>query len=116
MTKRITTHFGDLSLIDLMYAIHEEDCAVLVLVTAGYIDGTPENQTDLLDKMEGYLKHIQSEQFRNDYSQSTIYIDVTFEEKPHVLITDLLYKCTAWCKDNGAVLRFQIGEDYYRFS
>ena len=89
---------------------------MLVLVTAGYIDGTPENQTDLLDKMEGYLRHIRSEQFRIDYPQSTIYLDVTFEEKLHALITDLLYKCTAWCKDNGAILRFQIGEDYYRFS
>lgn len=57
MGKKLTTHFGDLSLIDLMYARPEEDCAVLVLVTAGYIDGTPENQTDLLDKMEGYLRH-----------------------------------------------------------
>lgn len=46
MGKKLTTHFGDLSLIDLMYARPEEDCAVLVLVTAGYIDGTPENQTD----------------------------------------------------------------------
>ena len=116
MVKKVTTHFGDLSMVDLMYARPEEDCTVLVLVTVGYVDGTPENQTDLLDKMEGYLKHIQSEQFRNDYPQSTIYIDVTFEEKPHVLITDLLYKRTAWCKENGAILRFMIGDEYYRFS
>ena len=116
MAKKITAHFGDLSLIDLMYALYEEDCAVLVLVAAGFVDGTPENQTDLLDKMEGYLKHIQSEAFKADYPQSTVYIDVTFDEKPHVLITDLLYKCTTWCKDNGAVLRFKIGDDYYRFS
>lgn len=116
MVKKITSHFGDLSLIDLMYARPEEDCAVLVLVAAGYVDGTPENQTDLLDKMEGYLKHIQSEDFKVDYPQSTVYIDVTFDEKPHVLITDLLYKCTAWCKDNGAILRFKIGDDFYRFS
>ena len=61
MAKKVTTHFGDLSMVDLMYARPEEDCAVLVLVTAGYVDGTPENQTDLLDKMEGYLKNIQSE-------------------------------------------------------
>ena len=29
MVKKITSHFGDLSLIDLMYARPEEDCAVL---------------------------------------------------------------------------------------
>lgn len=39
MAKKVTTHFGDLSMVDLMYARPEEDCAVLVLVTAGYVDG-----------------------------------------------------------------------------
>ena len=37
MAKKVTTHFGDLSMVDLMYARPEEDCAVLVLVTAGYV-------------------------------------------------------------------------------
>ena len=40
MVKKITLHFGDLLLIDLMYARPEYDCAVLVLVAAGYVDGT----------------------------------------------------------------------------
>jgi hypothetical protein len=29
---------------------------------------------------------------------------------------DLLYKCTAWCKENGTILRFMIGDEYYIFS
>lgn len=115
MSNKISVHFGDLSKIDLVYSRREDDCAVLGLVTVGYIDGSPEIQTELLDKMEGYLKHINSEDFKAEYPQSTIYIDVIFEEKPHVLITDLLYKCTSWCKENGANLRLKIGEEYYRF-
>ena len=73
MDSKITEKFGDLSLIDIIYAQPDEDCAVLVLVTVGYIDGSPETQTDLLDKLEGYLKHIQSEDFRRDYPQSKVF-------------------------------------------
>lgn len=116
MTKKITEHFGDLSLIDLMYSIPSEDCCVLELVTAGYIDGEPETQKDLLDKMEGYLGHIQSDVFKKDYPQSTVYIDVTFTETPDARITDLLYHCIPWCKDNGAIMRLKIGDDYMRFT
>lgn len=116
MESRITEKFGNLSLIDIIYAHPDEDCVVLVLVTVGYIDGSPETQKDLLDKLEGYLKHIQSEDFRRDYPQSRVYIDIDFQEKPDVLITDLLYKCMNWCKDNGAYLRLRIGAEYVHFT
>ena len=39
MDSKITEKFGDLSLIDIVYAQSDEDCAVLVLVTVGYIYG-----------------------------------------------------------------------------
>ena len=29
MAKKVTTHFGDLSMVDLMYARPEEDCVML---------------------------------------------------------------------------------------
>lgn len=115
MDKKITEQFGDLSLIDIMYSEPEGDCAVLVLITVGYINGTPETQTNLLDKLEGYLKHIQSNEFKQDYPQSTIYIDIKFEEMPHPLILDLLYKCQSWCNENGATQRILIGENYVHF-
>ena len=116
MNSKTTEKFGNLSLIDIIYAQPDEDCAVMVLVTVGYIDGSPETQKDLLDKLEGYLKHIQSEDFRRDYPQSKVYIDISFQEKPDVLITDLLYKCMNWCKENGAYLRLLIGDDYVHFT
>ncbi len=115
ITKKETEQFGDLSLIDIMYSEPEKDCSVLVLVSVGYVDGDPETQKDLLDKMEGYLTHIQSDVFKRDYPQSKVYIDVKFEEKPNQLILDLLYKCQNWCKENGATLRILIGERYVHF-
>ena len=114
--KKITEYFGDLSLIDIVYANDKEDSAVLVLVTAGHIDGSKETQTDLLDKMEGYLKHIQSEEFKKDYPQNNVYIDICFEEMPDVHITDLLFKCQNWVKENGATLRIKIGDSYVHFT
>ena len=105
-----------MSLIDIVYAQPDEDCAVLVMMAVGYIDGSPETQKDLLDKLEGYLKHIQSEDFRRDYPQTQVYIDIVFDEKPDVLITDLLFECKSWCMDNGASLRLRIGNDYVHYS
>lgn len=87
-----------------------------VMVKVGFVDGSPEKQTNLLDKLEGYLKHIQTDEFKRDYPFANVYIVVSFEEKPDVLITDLLYKCIDWCKDNGALLKIRIGEDYIRLT
>ncbi len=116
MANRISDLFGDLSLVDIIYAQPEEDNVVLVLVTVGHVDGSPQTQTDLLDKLEGYLKHIQSADFRKDYPQKNVYIDIQFEEMPDVLITDLLYKCIGWCEDNGATLRISIAGNYVHFT
>ena len=113
---KLTEHFGDLSLIDIVYADDEKNYAVLVLVAAGHIDGSKETQTDLLDKMEGYLNHIQSEEFKKDYPQENVYIDVCFDDIPDVLITDLLFECQNWMKENGAILRLKIGDDYVHFT
>lgn len=98
-----------------MYSEPQNDCAVLVLMAVGYIDGSPEAQTNLLDKIEGYLTHIQSDEFKRDYPQRITYIDIKFEEMPHQLILDLLYKCQSWCQENGAYLRILIGENYIHF-
>jgi hypothetical protein len=115
MVNKVTEEFGDLSLIDIIYAQPNEDSAFLELITVGYVDGTPEIQTNLLDKLEGYLNHIHSEEFKRDYPQSNVYIIVSFDVVPDELITDLLYKCILWCKENGAILKIRIGKDYVHF-
>ena len=116
MNTKITENFGDLSKIDIIYALATENSAVLMLITVGHINGDPQTQTDLLDKLEGYLIHIQSPEFKTEYPQQKIFIDVVFEEKPDVLITDLLYKCMSWCEENGATLRIQIEDKYVHFA
>lgn len=115
MANKITEEFGDLSLIDVMYAKPNEDSVFLELISVGYVDGSPETQTNLLDKMEGYLKHIHSNEFKRDYPQSKIFIVVSFEVFPNKLITDLLYKCIPWCEEEGVVLKIRIGGEYVHF-
>ena len=104
--------FGDLKKIDIEYSLPEEDAAVMVLVTVGYIDGTKEMQTALMDKMEGYLKHAQSEAFKKDYPQSNVILEIDFQEIPHRLIIQLLGKTMDWCESCGVAQRVKIGERF----
>ena len=49
--------FGDLHKIDILAEKPETKEVLMVLVCNGFIDGSPETQKALLDKMEGYLNH-----------------------------------------------------------
>ena len=108
MSSIITENFGDLSLIDIIYTRPTEESVVLVLVASGCVDGSAETQNNLLDKMEGYLRHIQSDEFQKEYASNKVFIEVNFSEEPDVLITDLLAKSESWCKKNGATLIVRI--------
>lgn len=100
--------FGDLHKIDIM-AESKTGEVLMVLVCNGYIDGSPETQKVLLDKMEGYLNHIKSEAFQKEYPNRPVILRTTFSEKPDRLILDLLYKCQTWANDYGAALEIEIG-------
>ena len=115
MSGIITENFGDLSLIDIIYTRPTEESVVLVLVTSGYVDGSAETQNNLLDKMEGYLRHLQSDEFKQEYASNKIFIEVDFSEEPDVLITDLLAKCESWCEENGATLIVRINNELVSF-
>lgn len=73
--------FGDLHLIDILAETTTKE-VLLGLVCNGFIDGKLETQTALLDKMEGYLKHTQSEEFQKKYPDWPVILRVTFTEKP----------------------------------
>ena len=47
------------------------------MVCNGFIDGSPETQKALLDKMEGYLNHTQSEEFQKEYGGWPVILRVT---------------------------------------
>lgn len=90
--------FGDLHRIDILAESRSHE-VLMGLVCNGFIDGSPETQTALLDKMEGYLNHTKSEKFQREYPGWPAILRVTFSERPDQLILDLLYKCQAWAVD-----------------
>lgn len=100
--------FGDLHTIDIMAEAKTGEI-VLALVCNGFIDGAPETQTALLDKMEGYLNYTRSGEFQKEYHNRPIVLRITFTEKPDQLILDLLDRCQEWVSDYGAVMEIEIG-------
>lgn len=111
----IEAMFGDLHTIDILAETRTKE-VVLGLVCNGFIDGKPETQTALLDKMEGYLNHTQSGEFQKAYPGWPVLLRVTFTEKPHQLILDLLYQCQAWTQEFGVTLEVEIGGKKIRWA
>lgn len=100
--------FGDLHSIDIMAETQTGEI-VLGLVCNGFIDGKPETQTALLDKMEGYLNYTKSKEFQEEYPNYPIILRVIFTERPDQLILGLLHKCKSWTNDYGVTMEIQIG-------
>ncbi|OUN40517.1 hypothetical protein B5G26_14190 [Anaerotignum lactatifermentans] len=68
--------FGDLQKIDILAEKRETNEVLMVLVCNGFIDGSPQTQKALLDKMEGYLNHTQSEVFQEKYADWSVILRV----------------------------------------
>ena len=100
--------FGDLHKIDIMAETKTGE-VLMVLVCNGFIDGSPETQKALLDKMEGYLNHTQSKKFQKEYGGWPVILRVTLDSKPDELILALLSKCPAWAESYGVKLEIEIG-------
>ena len=71
----IENMFGDLDKIDILAETKTGE-VVMALVCNGFIDGSPETQKALLDKMEGYLNHTQSEEFQKEYGDWSVILRV----------------------------------------
>lgn len=107
--------FGDLQKIDILAEKRETNEVLMVLVCNGFIDGSPQTQKALLDKMEGYLNHTQSEVFQEKYADWSVILRVTFDEEPDQLVMSLLNKCKPWTDDYAVKLEFEIGGKQMRF-
>ena len=116
INEKIEEHLGDLKLIDVMYRSEEENAAVLVICVAGFLDGSREMQTALMDKMEGYLKHINSDVFKKNYPDPNVFLDISFAEKPDRLIIQLLATTYDWCESWRAKQRIIIGKRYVKIT
>lgn len=108
MSMAMEDMFGDLHKIDIL-AESKTGEVVMVLVCNGFIDGSPETQKALLDKMEGYLNYTQSEEFQKEYANWSMILRVTFDEEPDQFVVSLLSKCQPWADDYGVKLEFEIG-------
>lgn len=114
--KSDISQIGDISKIDLSYVVREENKVYLELVCAGYIDGESNMQKALLDKMQGYIGHILSDWFKQEYQGLDPVTVIHFEEEPHQLILQLLSKCIAWFNDYGIELRFKLEDSYFNIT
>lgn len=106
---------GEPNVIDIL-AKSNSGGAVMVLVTNGFVDGSPETQTALLDKMENYFLYAQSAEFRNIFRKSPVILRVTFTEQPDKIITEQLRRCVPWAGDYGVALEIQINGVRMRLS
>ena len=114
--KSKISQIGDIDKIDLSYVVSEENKVYLELVCAGYIDGESNMQKALLDKMQGYIGHILSDWFKQEYQGLDPVTVIHFEEEPHQLILQLLSKCIAWFNDYGIELRFKLKDSYFNIA
>lgn len=114
--KSEISQIGDIDKIDLSYVVSEENKVYLELVCAGYIDGESNMQKALLDKMQGYIGHILSDWFKQEYQGLDPVTVIHFEEEPHQLILQLLSKCIVWFNDYGIELRFKLKDSYFNIT
>lgn len=107
--------FGEPDGIDIL-AKSNNGGAVMVPVTNGFIDGSAETQTALLDKMENYFLYTQSGEFRSTFRNSPVILRVTFTEQPDKIISEQLKRCVPWAEDYGVTLEIQINGVRMRLS
>lgn len=107
--------FGEPNKVDIL-AKSKNDETVMVLVTNGFIDGSPETQTALLDKMENYFLYTQSEEFRKTFQDAPVILRITFTEQPDEIISEQLKRCVQWARDYGVTLEIQVNGIRMRLS
>ncbi len=83
----------------------------LGIIVGEKLGGSKDEQRLLMDKVEAYLKAINSERFRNDYHnplphKTIIVIKCLVEPDP--LIGEFVKKMDRWVRDNKARIRLDI--------
>ena len=84
----------------------------LVIVASSKLDGSPEHQKLLLDKIESYLAQLNTSEFQAEFSHprpDQVNIVLICSEPPHPIIVQLIDKSKPWVEENNARLTLQIG-------
>lgn len=97
----------NLDTIDIL-AARRDGGVVLIIVASSRLNGSPEHQKLLLDKIDGYLGYIGSLEFRGEFENppaEKIAIVLRYAGDPHPVMFTLFEKCEAWVRENGARFR-----------
>jgi hypothetical protein len=85
--------------------------AIFDIVVASPLADDPRSQTRLLDKIQGYLGHINSDEFARDAgtkpSPANTTIAVRLHPSSSKVVRDLLDRCRPWVDSQGATLIVQ---------
>jgi len=92
-------------------AVKKEGGSDLVIVIASPLKSDPYSQNRLLDKIQGYLSHIQSPDFISESGapnpeNTNIIVRIHADSEP--LIFQLLGKCESWVNEHSATLKVEI--------
>ena len=89
-------------------AYKKDGGAELSIIVASPLQGDPRSQTRLLDKIQGYLSHLTSDEFLADAGCSpnpgNTTICVALHPGSSSVIQDLLQRCHVWVESNNAKL------------
>lgn len=86
----------------------------LIIIIASPLKSDPYSQNRLLDKIQGYLSHIQSPDFIAESGvprpeNTNIIVKIHGDSEP--LIFQLLSKCESWINENNATLKVELFEN-----
>ena len=90
--------------------VKKQGGADLVIVIAKPLQSDEESLTRLLDKIEGYLRYIQSDEFRKEIGephQKNTNIIVKIHHESCMEAFQLLEKSKAWVEENNASLQIE---------
>ena len=93
----------DTNSIDII-GVRKDGGLELIIVLDKMIDDLPDEQTQLLDKMENYMAYADSDSFKKDFPQiakGKVTIKLTMPEKPSDRFSEWLQSIETWITENG---------------
>ena len=95
----------DINALDILAVRKDGKGVELVIVTSGHLDFSATTQELLLDKIQNYLRYINSKEFENEFGKlnpQNITIKVNCIDEPDPLINELFKKIVPWVEENNA--------------
>lgn len=98
--------FGNTNSID--FISKRDDIVELLLLCNGFVEGSDENCSALLEKVGYYISYTETADFARLCENRYRVISVFFSDKPDERIIELLYGCRRQAIDSGVLLRVTI--------